>query len=264
MDWNVDSHVSEILGEGGPWARLITEAWQAATGHGLRHLPPDPSPPFGWTGELEFDAQVHARLISFWNPLVHLVGYGLGWAYPDQGLARWYVSRGRVNDPLLRVLSEWWGRRRIADFLLWGGFAHGLPNAAPLLNPPVSWSDVELRNRKNAADWQYVWGGGSDPMHLMFPSQVPANAEKSTYLVRTAPQIVNGELTGRTRVVMARERYAGWYTELDSIGGDLIAQGQRPHIDVYIDSVGFLGTYRKHPDTLRWFRGRSDIHLWGN
>lgn len=267
MDWSVDPLVAETFGSDGPWVRHLAAAWQAVAGQGLDRLPPDPSPLPGSVGEPDTGGLDLESLIAYWSPLIHLVGYGLGWAYPERGLARWYRSRGRVRDPLLALISQWWGRKRIRDFLLWGGFAEGLPGAAQPLLPPVSWSNADDRNRRNALDWQMVWATGSDPMHLFgAPSWLPAEPPTlPAHLVRSSPQIEGGApVHSQRKVLLARETYAGWYSELDSVGRDFDGRDQVPVIDVYVDTIGFLGTYQRHEATQRWFRGCADVHLWGN
>ncbi|KQP66922.1 hypothetical protein ASF47_04235 [Nocardioides sp. Leaf285] len=64
--------------------------------------------------------------MAYWAPLLHLLHFGLGWTRPDRGLAAWIALGCPTDDPVLAVVSRWWPRERLEDFLAYAGQSRAL------------------------------------------------------------------------------------------------------------------------------------------
>ena len=83
----------------------------------------------------------------------------------DLGLARW-LEHGRPDeDPVLRVVTRWWGPY-LADLLAWASGSDVLRQAASEIGAALhtSVNDVPLpddwADRRQSPEWLNVWGGG--------------------------------------------------------------------------------------------------------
>lgn len=261
-------HWAYVMGDSGPWVRHIGTAWRAAARSDQDPALPE-SPPLG--ASIEDQA-------AFWTPPLHLLVYGLGWSRPDLGLAKWRTEGFPRKDPILRVVWDWLGGDRVLDLLTWMWLRDGIQcSIAPGHHPDSPWDVVkspseealpaneafELRQR--TTEWQRVWGGGSDPMHLTShlgsPLIVPENHNPRFHDdSRVNPAAVN-ELP---RFTLLLDTYAGWYASLHHYKPKKGNNGRSVRTEVFVKPIGWLGEYRHHERTGLYFRGHSYVHLWGN
>lgn len=69
----------------------------------------------------------------------------------------------------------------------------------------------------------------------------------------------------RRRAVFVNDRADDWYATLADVASALPDLGNRSwHVDVYVRSVGFMGTFRRSRVTGLWLTGRHSLHMTGN
>lgn len=262
MDWNWSPEWDRATGDAGPWIWYLPLAWQAAAAR--TSATPIPSRPL--------PGAAHEDVIAFWGPLLHLLIYGLGWRRPDAGLATWRAHGWPVDDPILRTVERWWGHDGVLDVLAWAAVRGSLDFSietdlggigSTSASSPIA-DDAEYERRRGLPEWQQVWGGGSDSMHLTVHVDQP--------LVRPeVPGVRRFDLRGeetqgaswlRTQVMC--ESYLGWYAALLAHEPSIGPNGRSVRTDVVVKPIGWLGEFRRHRQTGLWFRGTSTVHLWGN
>ncbi|PJI93561.1 hypothetical protein CLV34_2137 [Luteimicrobium subarcticum] len=253
------------MGDTGPWTRELRTAWRAAANPTLdERLPALPGEP----GLVD--------RVAYWSPLLHLLVYGLGWQRPDFGLAAWRQAGFPVDDPILNVVSRWWGHDGVADVLSWcverGGVAVNLraisgthPDLAD--GPPERRvpDDRALAERRASSAWRVTWSGGYDPLHLVSHLGAPlvvTDSQRSIVLV-DGTDVPSDEGSVLPRLFLSTPTYEGWYANLLRRDGSRAANGRSVRANVIVEPVGWMGTFRRHEKTGLWFRGRSAIHLWG-
>lgn len=245
------------FGDSGAWVTGLPRAWRAtATALSL-----GPAPHGGAGSE---------QAATRWSPLVHLLTYGLGWSRLDLGLDRWDADGRPVSDPVLSVVQRWWGedldyflafatsgnvfRHQVGEVL-----AHRV-RSLRLDSRPAPDRYARLRQQP---EWEALWGGGTDPLHLTSHWQGPLATRGDALL--TDP--VRGPDTDGDvvpRAVLVSESYAGWYDALLRAPWPARIDGRRVRVDVVCRPVGWLGRYRRSEATGLWFRGRHADHLRGN
>lgn len=275
-DWTRSPEAERALGDQGPWVRHLALAWQAANmPAGLNiPLPPDPTAAYArldLPGSSEW-SRSHEDVIAYWAPLLHLLSFGLGWARPDLGLARWLEEGAPTADPVLRVVHRWWGPERVTDFLAWAATTDTLVNFGRQLaeaGPYRHFDDEPLHDRygerRHQPAWQTVWGGGTDPLHLVThaepavtwpddPDQAAANPVAHldvAYTTADASQV--------PRAVIVTDTYRAWYALFWHYRPERGSNGRSIRTDLVCKPVGWLGEYRWSSTTGAWFRGR---HRW--
>lgn len=245
-----------------------------ALGHGLEYMrslgdvlaPPDPTATYLAQPSSE---DAHGALIAWWAPLQQLLCFGLGWIRPDLGLARWRSMGFPVDDPILRAIHNWWGADRIVDYLAWAatssaweGYPERLAEVVPVRNRVAGRlaGDLDLSRRQAMADWKAVWGGGSDPMHLVDHALNPLSPNPRTIEAR---ELRGPDHVLPNRLTLIAETYAGWYW-LFTHYQPKRAGGRSIHTDIFVKPVGWLGEYRYSTETGLWFRGQHRWHMLGN
>lgn len=259
-------------GESGAWSRWLPRAWTAvADHHGAHPPPPLPTRMGGRRNAEERDPRTsqaggtHEDLLAYWVPLLHLLVFGLGWVRPDLGLERW-IQQGRpTQDPVLAVVERWWGPH-VEDLLAWASDPIPLQQhvasvvAQEVRTKQPSTVRVSDRWQRRRADpnWQAVWGGGWDAMHLTRHFAVPlwGSTSDSTH------QLIVGPEADR-RAVLICDSYAGWFAALASCGLSTTSTGRSWQVDVVVRPLGWLGTYRRSRETAMWFSGRHRWHTMG-
>ncbi len=236
------------------WAVLFPTVWRALSDP-ARTLAIPPAPPN------DFD-----RTLGWWSPLIDLLVYALGWQSPARGLTRWMGAGRSLADSRLSLVEAVWGRHldAVSEFL-WRGHEHfeqdmaerlGLstqqrPDPPPGL-PQLTEASTAVHNPAT---------GGSDPLHLTMHYSKPLErspAGKATMNLGTSS-------SGPNRAVLHCASYMGWYRELHELGTELPARGETHgwRVDVMVDGIGYLGTYRRSSQTHRWFAGDHEAHLLG-
>jgi hypothetical protein len=104
--WDRSEYSSVAVGDTGPWVSWLPLAWRAVTDPlGEHALPPAPRP----VGLGDADSRDYA--CAWWGPLLQLLFFAKGWVRPDLGLARWLGLGQPDDDPVLKIVSRWWGSR---------------------------------------------------------------------------------------------------------------------------------------------------------
>ena len=232
--------------------RYLPLAWQMAADPDGKHAPPPPPrPPYH-----------HGGLIAWWSPLAQLVMYGLGWAYPVRGLARWDQTGRPTDEPVLAAVQRWWGSH-LDDYLAWG--AGNKPGEYEGPDLSLGRQQVPVRgtlfqqywHRTVDQDWIDVWGHpGDNRFHLPLHTRIPWEDSGEP-----VPPVLRHGKNVQQAIVL--DRYPGWYRALMYTGEGTIG-GRSRRVDVVVRSLGWLGTYRKSRDTGLWFRGTHSLHLLGN
>ncbi|MBU2670205.1 hypothetical protein KOI35_42565 [Actinoplanes bogorensis] len=244
------------IGNDDGWAAYVGRAWVAVADVRGKHVaPPLPaamrSPRSG--PSLGGSSQGHA----YWRPLLHLLVMGLGWRSVRVGLRRWLDAGSPTDSPVLAVVDRWWGpylpsfigssTAASTDDYLRGFFDE---HAAPVRSEAVPQRCLE------DPDWDHLWSGGTDPMHLAFHFHCDLQ--------------LAGEPTGLTigadetrRACLLTDAYAGWYSTLYASGLTQNSVGASWRVDVVVKPLGWLGTYRISRDTGAWFSGRHRWHALG-
>lgn len=189
--------------------------------------------------------------------------YGLGWAYPVRGLARWDQAGRPTEEPILATVERWWGPK-LPDFLAWGadhkpGEIGGPDLTLGRQHAPVRGTLFQAYwHRTWDQDWKDVWGHpGYNGFHLWPHMNMPWKTGDLSD--GKAPVLGSGSASQ----AMILDRYSGWYRELMNSGGGIIG-GRSRRVDVVVRSLGWLGTYRESRTTGLWFRGKHSVHLLGN
>lgn len=205
---------------------------------------------------------------AYWDPLVHLLLYRLGWARPDLGMEWWHRAGKPTDDPTLALVAAIWDADGYLDwFVAW---VASLDNDAFPLNTHRSskpettvatfdraWIAEQLEAAE-ASGIHNPLSGGSDALHLRDHCRAPLRAAAPrAELLRTS--------RSSRRAVLTLDAAHGWYRTLMELGGQLPDIDPRSwRVDVYVRSVGWLGTYRRSRKTGLWFSGRHRTHMAGN
>jgi hypothetical protein len=263
-DWDCSDYSTAAVGDSGPWTWWLPLAWQAVADPVGDH-PVPPVPPVRRSGDDDYNEK-HAYTLAWWSPLFHLLFFAKGWARPDLGLARWLDLGQPDDDPVLRLVKQWWGSQ-IADVLAWAGWSDMLEQMAAQVSTSVHTRLTPARlpdrwaDRRSSPRWENAWGGGGDSMHLSYHVLTPV-AEAHDNAVHL---VANPEGAGPARAALMLSQYEGWYATLSRLGPALPrrADGRSWHVYVVVRPLGWLGSYRHSHQTGRWFSGRHRWHQLG-
>lgn len=246
---------SGTAGESDHWASWLPTMWRALSDP-ARTIAGPPAPP------ADFDES-----LGWWTPVVHLMVYSLGWQSPAQGLDAWHRMGRPLDDPCLSLIEVIWGRHldAMANYL-WHGCGQYETEVASVLNlPPVERPSIppELPFLTAASTaTANPATGGCDPLHLSlhYSSPLERGSPRSASMHLGDPGIA-----GPGRAVLRCATYQGWYRALHEEGAQLPGrpQGHGWRVDVTVDGIGYLGTYRRSRQTKRWFAGRHAVHQLG-
>lgn len=243
-----DKFSPAALGEEEAPGRLLPLAWRmVADPEGVHPPPPEPSP----------EDDFMEGTVEWWIPLVHLVTYGLGWAQPGLGLQRWVASGRPTDHPILQVVDTWWGEA-VADFVAWssGDSAAATITWAVLdAAPHHRFTEKELSPVRTAR-WFHPSLGG-DPLHLSDHVLGPVKHSRVD-----ARRVITSS-RNRTVGVLLADTAVGWYRELLATATDVPWDAPSPTVDVIVQPLGWLGTYRRSHQSGLWFTGQHRWHQLG-
>jgi hypothetical protein len=247
---------AEYFGDSGPWILHLGRAWRMAAGE-LLAPPSDPTSEY-LHGEREMGDWVgpHGQLVAYWAPLLHLLVRGLGWRHPLAGMLAWRRRRYTADDDILRVVRAWWSDERLTDYAAWASGSSALDWLLPghQAQPAAIADDPVLAERSASRDWQAVWGGGHDPLHLAHHVQLSFDVVAEDGAGRTTAPGPAGDVASFLAYKDVRLPFA---VRRDD-------EGWTGPISITLDGIGSLGTFRSSPTTALWHRTTEEIHLWGN
>lgn len=213
---------------------------------------------------------------DYWEPLLHLTIWGLGWLRPDIGLARWQAAGKPRIDPVLAHIDAWWGRGdQLDDFLAWAARSSALVDFAvdhaatlheeapdaPHLTRDLP-STEEYARRYEDPRWAAVWDF-YDPFATPDGVGFLARAKRAWYGLdeRNDFNPVPIYLPDGS-VMVASLGYDRWATAPRHY--QWAGSGpERTVSSVYVSSIGYLGTYRRSEATGLWHRTDERTHLLG-
>lgn len=255
----VDEHDDWLFGDQLEWGCAIHAAYKALAAPASGQSFPTPPEP----GDDVFKAS------AYWEPLLQLLVYRLGWSRPDLGMRHWFAEGKPTEDPTLALVSALWDADGQLDWFAYWLWANWTSFLAPLRNVPGAESCPRLqmdytmlgrlRSDAERSGIPNPISGGSDPLHLSQHCAGPmlTGGVRDAMLLRSR--------SAERRAVVAVTSTSGWYHALATLGGELPELGGHSwHVDVYAQPAGWLGTYRRSRITGLWFSGRHHLHLVGN
>ncbi|WDH78801.1 hypothetical protein PTQ19_15030 [Microbacterium esteraromaticum] len=277
FDWQRDTRRLEVpSGVDDPWLWGLGMPYLCLSAvDGPRVMPASPeSIPDGYEN---WDRR-HRQALAYYTALQSFLTYSFGWVRHDKGLAWCYENAWPEDDPRLNLIRGTW----LSDETLLGYLAWVLermdvsPNDAltPLrpwaLRPdltPISLSSG-LASALSRTPRDRVWTGGADPMHLWGGYHAGAPSGPRVFgndCASPSSRLLGVDRQRRTATLVA-EHLDGWYASLADLGSRLpdLADGSSWRVDVFVKSIGFLGTYRRSWVTGLWFSGRHRFHAIGN
>lgn len=195
---------------------------------------------------------------AWWTPIEHLLSYRLGWSRPADGLRRWEDLGRPLEDVALSLIESVWGRH--LDLIVAHFDAHssqGVHDGAP--QEPATVDHV----LEDSSSWfsSPVAHDNSDPLHLSTHGGAPMERSVERF------DLLVGDLgvAGPPRATVVGRGYEGWYAALTQLGGSLPpASRDGWRVDVVIEEIGHLGTFRQSRATGRWFAGQHRWHELGS
>jgi hypothetical protein len=280
-DWTRSPQAEQTFGDEGPWIRHLQLAWHAANlpaGVAIP-LPPDPTEAmtrYKATGAGDLD-RLHADVLAYWTPLLHLLCFGLGWSRPDLGLARWVERGAPTDDPILCLVARWWGPERVNDFLAWASVTDTIVKLGRQIADTGGYRRFDdqplpdrYRPQRQTPSWQAVWAGDCDPLHLsghcVSPMTYPTGAQADSF--NPVPHWANSQSEHDPaevpRMVVLTDTYRAWHALLWHYRPQQAPSGRSIRTDVVCKPIGWLGEYRFSRETGAWFRGRHRWHHLGH
>jgi hypothetical protein len=210
----------------------------------------------------------HGQSLGYWGALHYLLLYRLGWERPHLGLERWIEGGQNNNDLTLRVIDAVRGTdRTLKRYYAWSLLSqieYGLREGTSL-TPLYLSPEGLLRTRRAAAlsenldENRFPWFSSltGDPLHLSghYLQQPKQDVEAARLLVTDGDR--------QHAVLLARGMR--WYQSLLGFDDQLPMQGVHSwKVEVHVDSVGLIGTFRRSAVTGLWFTGKHSTHMMGN
>ena len=244
---------------GDDWGLLIPVVYQRLAG---------PNPPYLVPRAPSSRNDDHHHALAYWGALHHLLLYRLGWSRPDLGLMWWYDSNKPVLDPTLKLVSDVWDADGLLDvYLYWlqsAKFSFLIGSGCEpsqhweRSDPSVPWQEwrrkVRLHYESEPAPWFDLDSG--DPLHLHWHLNQSGQPDSDARLIVADEK--------RHRASFISSGLGTWYWDLTRAAQHLpldASPGWR--VDVYVQSVGYMGTFRRSSITNRWFTGTHSVHVAG-
>jgi hypothetical protein len=217
--------------------------------------------------------------LGYWAALQSLLTYSFGWTRHDRGLLWWFENEKPTEDPRFELIAAIWDRDGMLErYFEW--CATQTPTS-PLrewalkfddqpLEVPREWMPRLAAIRAELAELEKsgTFGhgrGGTTPHGKHLEAGDHISAPGGAGLRETGSgEILSSNRTTR-RAVFRQSGVDGWYRHLALRGAELPDLGLSSwRVDVFVDTIGFLGTFRRSRVTGLWFAGRHLIHTVGN
>lgn len=212
-----------------------------------------------------YDPAKRAALLGYYAPLHLLLLHHLGWEQPHRGLARWYDAGKPTEEPVLALIEQVWGKSGALDnyfaWLLRERLVFAWDRSEGLL--PAWEGGSEERGAGESLHDEPAgilrprlgdpFHGGWNPPHL--------DAYQLSTSGLTGGRIVESDEQSRKAIYLG-ERADSWYR-------DLMQESALPpaapswRVDVWVKSLGYLGTFCRSRETGRWFQGHHSWHIAG-
>lgn len=252
--WSCSAEFNRIYGDGEWWLWAVPVVYRALYDH--TNLAPLPAiPPTAKDGFSD---------LGYWVALKVLLTYHLGWTQPVTGLA-WWASAGRPrSNAVLSLVDDLWVadgaveqfcRGHKANYVHDGSMMADFrqPKGAELRRTTLDRYLAQIKSVEVAAPYRWA---DIDSMHFEIHTDGPAMPFEGE------AQLVLGTSEQR-RGVLRVDRFTGWYSALKSL--DLPDIGFHSwYIDVVVEPLGFIGTFRRSRETGLWFSGQHSVHVQGN
>lgn len=263
------------------WSSMLPIAWKLTTSTQLRVKP---------------SRADSARDPGWWFTPLHLLGLGLGWTDIGKGLYEWERQGFPRNHRVLDFVFNTWGHSLTA-LQYWLRGSHMATEIEDSLSDlrdrrvethrlaPLPYDDIEAAFSSATARLEQagvaarplalankLLFGGSDPYHLsghfaasVWPDDERDEYEADAYALNPDEYIYVAKL----------DKYAGFHVHLNMLAAGLI-NGEvfngKETIQVYLNEFGYLGTFKRHEQTRRWYLieeardgySTDEVHLWGN
>lgn len=206
------------------------------------------------------------QYLGYWTTLQSFLTYSLGWPRHDRGLRWWYDAGKPIDDPRFALLDAIWERDgNLLAYLEWCHDRLGFFDHQPL----AKWTDYDGKPDTLTSDWkrrlevlnQQQGTDGTSPhgMHLEGGDHSAGPAAGGFEAALTVTD------SAARRAVYISTTASGWYRGLVELGSKLPPSSNASwRVDVYVQSIGFVGNYRRSRETGLWFAGRHRFHSVGN
>jgi hypothetical protein len=211
--------------------------------------------------------------VAYWESACYFMTCILAWSNPAKGLLCWYENNISCrNDSYLKLLKDIWDYDGHFDllaawfwskngFLLWKTFITPmLRNADSGLFSPVHlspdlrwWQEFNNRHRK-PPKYPNPYFGGYNPLHLVHYGELWEDPDSNVTLIKSAGK--------NKRAILIMDTPKGWYTALHRYARELGQLGWL--LDVVVEKIGWLGSFKRSPITGLWYQGSHSVHLAGN
>ncbi|WP_431796042.1 hypothetical protein [Microbacterium enclense] len=206
--------------------------------------------------------------LGYWASLQSFLTFSFGWSRHDRGLA-WLLTQQEVpDDPRFALLEAVWGRNGdLERYLEW--CLHVGPQQSAIrfldydavLSPLIVDGALSIKLGAIRREMQKTPPSLTPHgKHLEGGDHVKGPAEREARDAGHLRTIVDSPL----RAVYVHRHFGGWYAGLAGAATTLPPSSRSWRVDVFVRSVGFLGTYRKSLTTGLWFSGRHRYHSVGN
>ncbi|WIB34410.1 hypothetical protein [Curtobacterium sp. MCSS17_005] len=246
----------ELVGGQWEWSWGLPGTLRAITSPGSDAAVPDVPKP----------TDPHEQSRGYWAVLHYLLKYRLGWESPYLGLYRWSETGRQVDDLTLQFVDAIWGAddgldiyyawalRRQLRYDLRSGHP-SFPSDLESANRELSQKGVEIAGRYERR-FAHFGSSSYDPLHLGGHLNQEPGPTPGARLIKAEPE-------RQLAVLLSPDMR--WYPALLNLESELPMRGVHSwKVEVHVDSVGLIGTFRRSADTGLWFSGKHSTHMMGN
>ena len=198
-------------------------------------------------------------LCPVWEAAYYLCRRLIGWVDVGKGL-QWFFRNqlNTLSDPRLNLLTEIWNRDNHLSMLAMWAWEHSNKE-----RDPNDFMGPDFYRVFTISLSPGPYGGGTNPLHIghcMGGEDLSTDLPKDDYKV--GQNLLSDKKSRRATLMVDHMRF--WPQALQSAGKELPDLGGRSwHVDVIVNPVGWLGTFRQSRLTKFWFQGKHSIHEAG-